>query len=112
MRDCFWPGFFSVFLVLGAAVGCGADDDPAAETEAEAEGSGEPSAMGATDGLQGEGRLFPIVLEGSNQLLVGQARIEVVELMPTVKFMLTATYPGDPDDLLLLQLALPGVESV
>jgi hypothetical protein len=32
--------------------------------------------------------------------------------VPTVKFMLTATYPGDPDDLLLLQLALPGVESV
>lgn len=66
----------------------------------------------AGTGPQGEGRLFPIALEGSNQLLVGQARVEVVELVTTVKFILTATYPGDPDDLLLLQLALPGVESV
>jgi len=67
---------------------------------------------GAETGQDAEGRLFPVALEGGNQVLLGQARVEVVELVPTVKFTLTAVYPGNPNDLLLLQLALPGVESV
>ena len=56
--------------------------------------------------------MFGIRLDDSSQVLVGQARVEVVELDPTVKFKLTATYPGNPNDLFLLQLSLPGVESV
>jgi len=70
-----------------------------------------PAATPEAD-LRTEASLFGITLEGSGQVLAAQARVEVVELEPDVKFTLTATYPGNPNDLLLLQLSLPGVESV
>jgi len=107
MQHCSWPGFFSLALVL-AAVACGGDDPSRAEAEPGAVTSEETPAAGVSQ----EGSLFGVALEGSSQALVAQARVEVVELDPTVKFTLTATYPGNPNDLLLLQLSLPGVESV
>ncbi|HKO90129.1 MAG TPA: hypothetical protein VJU61_03190 [Polyangiaceae bacterium] len=107
MQHCSWPGFFSLSLVL-AAVACGGDDPAPADAEA---ASDAPSTMQQPD-VRGEGNLFGVTLESSNQLLAGLARVEVVELDPTVKFKLTATYPGNANDLLLLQVALPGVESV
>jgi hypothetical protein len=109
MLHCSWPGFFSLALVLAAAA-CGGDDPSRSEAEA---GSDPSSATGAPEpGLRAEGSLFGITLDGTGQAMVGQARVEVVELEPTVKFTLTATYPGNPNDLLLLQLSLPGVDSV
>jgi hypothetical protein len=109
MQHCFCPGFFSLSLVL-AAVACGGDDRVPAQVEPGAQET--PAVDGEGTGLDAEGRLFPIALDGDSQIMLGQARVEVVELMPTVKFTLTAVYPGNATDLLLLQLALPGVESV